>query len=76
MKSLKTAKEEADGLSVGKETPVEKVKTREGCLDKTTNVMGKLQEMGAKIAGFGNNILPLVSKVKLILVYLQVCQSV
>lgn len=68
VKSLKTAKEEADSLTVGKEAPEEKAKTIEGCLDKTKNVMGKLQKMGAKIAGFGSNIFPLVSKALLILV--------
>ena len=68
MKSLKTAKEEADGLTVGQEAPKERVKTIGDCLDKTNNLMDKLQKIGAKIAGFGNNVLPLVSKAMMILV--------
>jgi cob(I)alamin adenosyltransferase len=68
VKTLKTAKEEADGFPVGQEAPKEKAKTIEGCLDKTKNLMGKLQKTGAKIAGFGNKILPLVSKALVILV--------
>jgi hypothetical protein len=68
VKSLKTAREEADDLPVGQEAPEEKVKTIEGGLDKTKNLMDKLQNMGAKIAGFGNNILPLVSKALMILI--------
>lgn len=68
VKSLKTAKEEADSLPVGQEASKEKAKDIEECLNRSGALMEKLKKMGTRISGFAKKVEPLLSKALPILI--------